>query len=347
MRSIGDKFKIDGRILTQIDLPRNLSFREVLIYVFNVYQSDPNFNFQVQDIPDIKRLIELYERMTFGLELIEELDILEFMIEFEKLIVYCTNNYNGKLTYRAATLPLLQLPPLQTAGGVISSGASYGRRRLYYDSSSFGRRNSAYSRYLYYRGDENKSHRSTKNSYSDYLGTEPLDFGDENHLINFDSKSNSHSSIGVSGSGIGRSGSYKSVIMNKLAIGRKGYREENDPDFNRDMGYASDNEGEFDFVDNQLDDELDDSYVENEDFDSIEPYHGKLQYQKSIGDQTNASDTSEMVATEPNDSEVANYDDKIDDNRNEEIHDDAKDDNDSDDADVFYGFRRKSIIQTD
>ena len=242
IRSLGDKFKIDGRILTQIDIPKNLSFREILIYIFKVYQTDQS-TFQSETVPDIKGLIEIYERMTFGPDLIEEADVLHFMLEFENLVKYCTDNYNGSLSYqrshigRNVSKKLLNESSVFENQSVVSRHSSDTRsRRPSTTGSNFGGRSTGNlnSRYLYYSGSRNEL---------------PIfKFNDDGSeaLLQRDGESIAASSIAPREASRQKQAAFKTGFMHKIAIGRKDYRERDDPDHSKDLGYMTDSEGDLD-----------------------------------------------------------------------------------------------------
>lgn len=92
IRSLGDRFSVDGRILTQIDIPKSYSFREMIISLTKLVkagENPPNF-------PDVKKMIELYEEFKFSGELINERDLLVFMVEFDKLAFFFQGSFDTK-----------------------------------------------------------------------------------------------------------------------------------------------------------------------------------------------------------------------------------------------------------
>ncbi|CAH2351459.1 putative defect at low temperature protein 1 [[Candida] railenensis] len=241
MRSIGDKLKIGGRVLTQLDVPKSLSFREILIYVFKVYKTDPNF--QTERLPDIKRLIELYEKMTFGPNLIEERDILEFMVEFEKLVQYCQENYNGTLSYQQVTAKKSGASKKSIYdGSILETNTNRSRSR---SGSRLNESNRNHSRYSYANSElptfkiDNDGSELDQGSIIQHRRQNSQDYSDDNESYKR-----------ASGS-LRRSSSLRSVVTNKLAISkRKEYREQDDPELNIDLGYLTDSEDE-DFDDDE------------------------------------------------------------------------------------------------
>lgn len=83
IRSLGDKLRIDGKFMAAIDVPPNFSFRELMILLSNMYINESNKS--LEEMPDLKKTVRLYERFKFGPDLIKEIDLLSFMIEFDKL----------------------------------------------------------------------------------------------------------------------------------------------------------------------------------------------------------------------------------------------------------------------
>lgn len=93
IQSLGDKFMNSNRFkgrqgtsanmtkmaMTMVDIPVNYSFKEIVLYLEKMYSGQED----CWDGSD--RLVELYEKFRFSGELISEEDIMEFMIEFDKL----------------------------------------------------------------------------------------------------------------------------------------------------------------------------------------------------------------------------------------------------------------------
>ncbi|CAK7896201.1 hypothetical protein CAAN1_12S01112 [[Candida] anglica] len=222
IRSLGDKFMIDGRILTQIDLPKNLSFKEILIYLMEIYKNESHFKPEYGLV--IKRLIESYEKFKFGPDLIEEAEIIEFMLDFDTLVRYLQYNYIDNIGYS-------------------SKSRRNSKVRSFNDASLL-------ERSLSTRGRSHSFIQRRKNDQDDHLDI-PIVRTNTGELIpsfTIDSNSDAADSI-VSNfprGSHGRSGSLVSVVQSKLALGRKKYREEYDPDLTRDMGYVTDSEDDED-----------------------------------------------------------------------------------------------------
>ena len=89
IRSFGDKF-YTGKIFTNDALPIELSVQEIIIYLTNQFSDQNNNN------PNINKLISLYEKFRFSNQLINQLELIEFMIEFDKFGQMCQNDYQIK-----------------------------------------------------------------------------------------------------------------------------------------------------------------------------------------------------------------------------------------------------------
>lgn len=96
VRSIGDKLVSNGKVLTQVDLPKHYSFREMIIFLTELFIV--NGNVPADRIPNVTRIIGLYNKFRFGPQLILEIELLEFMVEFDKLGQICQTNYQIKLS---------------------------------------------------------------------------------------------------------------------------------------------------------------------------------------------------------------------------------------------------------
>lgn len=87
IRSIGDKF-ISGKMISP-DIPREYTLREILLYLKSLYVHNNEV--------ETSRLIELYEKFRFGPELIQESELIEFMLSFDKLAQLCLSDYTQNL----------------------------------------------------------------------------------------------------------------------------------------------------------------------------------------------------------------------------------------------------------
>lgn len=252
IRSLGVRFKLDGRVLTQVDLPMHLSLREIILYLSEKYLNDPNTD--KKKVPNLKLLIESYEKFKFGPDLIEEGELLDFIIEFDKLGQFFQNNIATNFSK----------PSKRTL-----------RSRSYYsdtdmlEQSIFGVEASSRSAFQYYnsdREDNNKeddgedykliTHRTPKDKYFNNL-----DSSDQTNPHNRNLSSASFGSWSSSSLKQPRrrqfstssNGSSKSVIKNKLAIpSSTGNYDFNEMKYTGDAeshnrrysGYISDSENE-------------------------------------------------------------------------------------------------------
>jgi hypothetical protein len=97
IRSIGDKFLADKHnVFSPVDLPIQLSFREILIYLSKIFIDSSQV--EKDKLPDVQRMIDLYEQFRFGPNLIREKDLVEFMVHFEKLLQLCQVNYQRNVS---------------------------------------------------------------------------------------------------------------------------------------------------------------------------------------------------------------------------------------------------------
>lgn len=87
IRSIGDYF-ILGKLINP-EIPKHYTFREILIYLHTLYVRN-------NDI-ELLRLIELYERFRFGPDLITQSELIEFILEFDKLAQIFLSDYKQQL----------------------------------------------------------------------------------------------------------------------------------------------------------------------------------------------------------------------------------------------------------
>lgn len=90
IRSVSDKFVTQRyRVFTLIDIPGNYTFREICIYLARVYADNYKANEH-----KLTRIIHLYEKFRFGGLLISDHELIEFMIEFDRLAQVCQLDYN-------------------------------------------------------------------------------------------------------------------------------------------------------------------------------------------------------------------------------------------------------------
>lgn len=84
IRGLGDKWRSDAPAVAQMDIPHHYSFRERVILLTTLKRHDEEFF-------DLKKTIELYEKLKFGPNLIKERDLLEFMIHVDKFAHWFLN----------------------------------------------------------------------------------------------------------------------------------------------------------------------------------------------------------------------------------------------------------------
>lgn len=93
IRSLGDRFYV-GKILTEDEIPNHLSLREIMLYLYELYVEDSTPSTRA---PDLIKLTKLYEKCRFGPDLIQEKDLFDFMVEFDKFALMCQNDYQNNL----------------------------------------------------------------------------------------------------------------------------------------------------------------------------------------------------------------------------------------------------------
>lgn len=74
---------------TEGNIPSNYSFRKITLYLSKIYAKDYDTN--RKDLPNINKIIDLYEQFRFGPGLIKEDELFEFMVEFHKLDKFFMN----------------------------------------------------------------------------------------------------------------------------------------------------------------------------------------------------------------------------------------------------------------
>ncbi|CUM46717.1 uncharacterized protein AC631_05311 [Debaryomyces fabryi] len=255
IRSLGVRFKLDGRVLTQVDLPMHLSLREIILFLSEKYLNDPNTD--KKQVPNLKLLIESYEKFKFGPDLIDEGELLNFIIEFDKLGQFFQNNVAANFSKPTKRTP--------------------GTRSYYSDTdmleqSLFGAEASSRSAFHYYYSDrednyeenagaDNKltTHKAPKDKYF-----KNLESSDQLNPLNRNLSSTSFGSWSSPSLKQPRrrqfstssNGSSKSVIKNRLAIpnstgsdhfNEMKYTGDAESNNRRYSGYISDSENELNY----------------------------------------------------------------------------------------------------
>ena len=311
IRSLGDKFYM-GKILTQDDIPIELSMKEIILYLAKQCMEYDLINNKHENIPNINRLIELYENFRFNNKLIKQEDIFEFMIEFDKFGQICQNDYQMRLP----------TPSISRRMSRISHNLDY-NSDYFYNPSNYSHvlfddddndeddefnqsdddwdNDDDYDNFYNYRkepqppyqylqldkssSDENNpfQHRKVENKYFENA-TNGLDYDDDD-----DDEGNGVESV----KRLNNRGSFsssKSVIRNKLALesrhtllninpkNRRHYQDEDDDDYNslhRNIsGYVTDEEEEEeDDDDDDEDEDEDDECDEDEEYDDDQQFY--------------------------------------------------------------------------
>ncbi|CAI5757603.1 unnamed protein product [Candida verbasci] len=246
--SLGDKF-YTGKILTEDDIPINLSIKEIIIYLYKQVNHDEK---EVsKNAPNIFKLITLYEKLRFGSQLITDVDLFQFMLEFDKFATMCQNDYVNQMPQQQKVNKRSTIYENNTDNNYYSSN-------IFYDdtSSSIGISSTSSSSTIntldsnlnqsetsfHHKAVENKYFQNIDNNYNSLL-----DDDKSVKRLNLQKQSSFNSS--------------RSVVRNKLALNSKN-------SLNRNIsGYITDSEQE-EIDENELgipnmDDEDDDSTDEN------------------------------------------------------------------------------------
>lgn len=254
IRSLGDRFKLDGRVLTQVDFPNHLSLREIILFSSEKYLNDPSTN--KKQVPNLKILIELYEKFKFGPDLIKEHELLDFIIEFDKLGQFFQSNVASNITKPSRRTP---------------------RSRSYYsdtdvlEQSIFGPEASSRSDFYYYNSDKEDDYEKNVPTEYKFITHRPKDTYYNNlessDQLNPRNKNLSSTSFGSwSSSSVKQprrrkfstssAGSSKSAIKNKLAIrsvvdngnfNEMKYNGDTESNNRRYSGYITDSENELNY----------------------------------------------------------------------------------------------------
>lgn len=80
--SLAMQIKYDSRALISFDIPECYSFREIVLYMTRVLLEEKEL--ERSELPDVKQMVKLYEKLKFGPERIKELDMVHFLTLFQK-----------------------------------------------------------------------------------------------------------------------------------------------------------------------------------------------------------------------------------------------------------------------
>lgn len=88
--SLGTKLRFDGVLVTNFDIPMSYTFREIVISMSKILVDEHELD--ASSMPNVQKVVELYEKFKFSPDLIQELDLLAFLVEFERLsLIFHTN----------------------------------------------------------------------------------------------------------------------------------------------------------------------------------------------------------------------------------------------------------------
>lgn len=82
VHSVGDRMNFDDGFNSDFPFPKHYSFRDVVITLRQILLEEKLVN--ARDLPDLARMIQLYEQFKFGPDLIREREMVDFMVEFTK-----------------------------------------------------------------------------------------------------------------------------------------------------------------------------------------------------------------------------------------------------------------------
>lgn len=99
IRSLSDRFKFDGKLFSDLDISRNLSMREIICHLVEMFLKEP-FIDRLR-MPNIMRLLDLYEKFRFGPDLIVEKELVEFMHLFYDLSQVIQNSLGYNMSQKS------------------------------------------------------------------------------------------------------------------------------------------------------------------------------------------------------------------------------------------------------
>lgn len=83
VHSLGDKFNLSDGFKSQLPCPKHYTLRDIMIHLSHILIDDKCYD--PKDMPDINRLLNLYEKFKFGPSLIKEHEMVEFMVIFTRV----------------------------------------------------------------------------------------------------------------------------------------------------------------------------------------------------------------------------------------------------------------------
>ena len=343
IRSFGDKF-YTGKIFTNDALPIELSIQEIIIYLTNQFsdQNNNNNNNNNNHKPNINKLISLYEKFRFSNQLINQRELIEFMIEFDKFGQMCQNDYQIKFPRsisHSRNNSTNKLRKLSRLGGKFSGFdlSDYSSAALFDDDDDEEEEeeegvdynqeyNSEYDDDYKEEEDYDDNSSSNNNPFQHYK-VESKYF--EKAVTNSDDNDNNNDNLENSSSlnirGLHHQSSFsstKSVIRNKLALGNRPsllkYDSHTSGNTRNKKQRQKRNE-----VGNNSDDNDDDEY-----YQLLRKQSGYITDSENEGYELNSINNEEEEEEE----------DEEEEEEEEEGYD--QDDQDDDDEEQFYQFRR-------
>lgn len=93
IQSLGLMIKVDGLLSGSFVVPPNYTFREILVSMAEHLQDERQLDSDV--LASFRTTIRLYEKMKFSGQLIQQHDLLLFLVEFEKAVLYFVRHQTG------------------------------------------------------------------------------------------------------------------------------------------------------------------------------------------------------------------------------------------------------------
>lgn len=135
VRSFSDRFNRQNRYVPVLNVPYHYSFREIIIFTMQDLV-DQNL-IQPHDLPDLATFFSVYEKLRFGPHLIQERDMLTFILECDHITSIFINFYGGVFSTRKKRRNAEKLNESSILFGAGSS-TSYTNSRSEFDSYMLG-----------------------------------------------------------------------------------------------------------------------------------------------------------------------------------------------------------------
>lgn len=239
VRSFSDRFNRHNRYVPVLNVPYHYSFREIIIYTMQDLV-DQNL-IQPHDLPDLATFFSVYEKLRFGPHLIQERDMLTFILECDHITSIFINFYGGVFSTRKKRRNAEKLNESSILFGAGSS-TSYTNSRSDFDSYMLGSSgaSASISASASSSSGSSSSHSASssdledidkdKNDNSNNLKPKPVV---DNNIDSLSQRNPSTMSLGSNQSVLMRKpsiSSTNSVIKRKLSLTGSSKRQSNDMD---------------------------------------------------------------------------------------------------------------------